>query len=164
MEQGTKGKENETKQANKKERGVKENTENRPNWTEGAGKRFITSELLPVAAQAKRPRGVLRQENRRTGASSVSFWSSLSFGARSLLCRSRQRKPSVSGESFPTRQLSQPLWLEVQPRPQRRPPSDGWRGRYSRHAAQTHARRHATGVTITRTPRMGGCVAVATGD
>lgn len=37
------------------------------NWTEGAGKRFITSELLPVSAEAKRPRGVLRQENRRTG-------------------------------------------------------------------------------------------------
>lgn len=55
---------------------------------------------------------------KRARQRSVSFLSSLSFGARSLLCRSRRRKPSVSGESFPIRQLSQPLWLEVQPRPE----------------------------------------------
>lgn len=42
--------------------------------------------------------------------------------------------------------------------------SDGWRGRYSQHATQTHRRRHATGVTGTHTPRMGGLVTMATSD
>lgn len=37
-----------------KSSGVEENTED---WTDSAGKRFITSELLPVSAQAKQLRG-----------------------------------------------------------------------------------------------------------
>lgn len=70
----------------------------------------------------------------------------------------------MSGESFSTRQLSQPLWVEVQPRPQRRPACTALTGGEAGTVSTPHKRASAAGATGTHTLCLGGLVTMATGD